>query len=139
MLRKISTSDHTLTSWTRTQIKRRKDSMKEQNVQKHRDRRDVQKSYITACLSIGSSLLRLGIALGLLVATGCDSQVALIARRVRRVCALVVLDVTRADERILEVVERGVAVNLKLAVANISPGGSGHTPKVSTELLEVPA
>ena len=108
-------------------------------MQKHRDRRDVQKSYIAACLSVGSSLLRLGIALGLLVATGCDSQVTLVARRVRRVCALVVLDVTGADERILEVVERGVAIDLELAVADNGNSRSGHTTQVSIELLEVPA
>ena len=57
-----------------------------------------------------------GVALRLLVAARRDGEVALVARCVRGVGALVVLHVARALERVGEVLERRVARDLEGAV-----------------------
>ena len=78
-----------------------------------------------------------GVALRLLVATSRYSEVALVARRVGCVRALVVLDIARAREGVAEVLERGVAIDLELAVRGRGDGGGGDTTERAGERLEV--
>ena len=78
-----------------------------------------------------------GVALRLLVTAGSNGEVALVARRVGRVRALVVLDIARAGERVAEVLERRVAVNLELAVGGRGDSGRSDTAERASERLEV--
>ena len=61
---------------------------------------------------MGSSVR--GIAVGLLCTAGCDREIALVARRVRSVRALVVLHVARPRQRVAQIVEGRIARHLKL-------------------------
>ena len=87
------------------------------------------------------SALRLSVALRLLVAASRDGKVTRVSARVRCVSALVVLDIARTDERILEAAERRVAVNLERLSARtgIGDGRCSDTAEVAHEGLEVGA
>ena len=64
-------------------------------------------------MGTSSSLVR-SVALGLLRAARIDGKVALVARRVRGVGALVVLHVARPRQRVRQVLKQRVALNLEL-------------------------